>query len=506
MVGSSKRQRYRVAIAGIIQESVTFIDELTTLAQFQAAETAGPELVPKYRRTNTPIGGLIDVCEAENAEIVPIFYTIGGAAGPGTDEAYDHYVGRLIETLTHAGDLDGVLLDLHGAMTTPTRMDADAETLERVRAAVGPDTPVMVALDYHANLDERTLAFANAVFGYHYSPHTDMGATGERAARCLFAKLRGEIDPVCAIEKPGVMVPSIFSATGLEPLKSIVDQSVREAAASKTYLDISVFAGFSFADVPNCGFSVVVVTDRDKARAAAIAKSYSDRVYDIREAINHRELVYSVDSALAKAQAIVADRRRPVVLLEHADRMHDSTYLLREVVKLQLPRTIVPYVWDPKAAAAAVEAGVGAKVRLSVGGHTSERAGGPVIIEGEVTFAGPVVYRATGPYFTGRIVNLGSTAVIQAGAVTLSVTSTPATAVDDDCLKQFGQSIDDYDYIVLRSKTHFRAYFEPVAAEILIVDTPDWGAADLRTLPYVHVPTDRIYPFTEKRSSEAKAL
>src|SRR5690606_15009050 len=120
-------------------------------------------------------------------------------------------------------------LDLHGAMATPTRLDADRETLERVRAVVGPTVPVMVALDYHANLDAQTIAAATAVFGYHFSPHTDMGPTGERAANCLFRTLRGEINPVSALVKPGVMVPSIFSATGMEPLKSIVLQSISAA-------------------------------------------------------------------------------------------------------------------------------------------------------------------------------------------------------------------------------------------------------------------------------------
>ena len=101
---------------------------------------------------------------------MPIVHTSGGAAGPATDEAYDHYVQRILEGLAGAGALDGVLLDLHGAMTTPTRLDADAETLERVRKMVGPDVKVVVALDYHANLDERTIAPADAVFGYHSHP------------------------------------------------------------------------------------------------------------------------------------------------------------------------------------------------------------------------------------------------------------------------------------------------------------------------------------------------
>ncbi len=494
-------RQYRIAIAGFLQESVTFIDELTTLAQCKAVEIAAPGLVDTLRGSNTGLGGIIDVCERESAAIVPFFSVNGGAAGPISDEVYDHYVDRLIEGLEQAGRLDGVLLDLHGAMVTPTRLDADRETLERVRAVVGPDVPVMVALDYHANLDADTIAQASAVFGYHFSPHTDMGLTGRRAAECLFRTLRGEIDPVTVLIKPGVMVPSIFSATGLEPLKSIVLESIHQAENSDRYLDISIFAGFSYADVPNCGFSVVVVIDRDEAGALAIAEDFSARILESREALSHRELIYSLKDGIGKARELVASGHRPVVLLEHADRMHDSTYVLRAVLDQELPKVAVPYLWDPAAVAEAMKAGVGAEVTLQVGSHSSERAGGPVTLSGKVVQAGRVTYRATGPYFTGRVVELGNTVVIDTGKAMVSLTSLPSTAVDDDCLTQFGRSLDDFDYVVLRSKTHFRAYFEPVSADILIVDTPDWGPADLTLLPYRRVPLDTTYPFNAPPAS-----
>lgn len=496
---ASIKKPYRIVIAGLIQESVTFIAEETPLEQFKAVETSGPELIGKYRGTNTGLGGIIDVCEREQAEIIPLFYSSGGAAGPTSDEAYEHYIERLVDGLKEAGPIDGVLLDLHGAMATPTRLDADRETLERVRAAVGSSVPVMVALDYHANLDADTIAPATAVFGYHFSPHTDMGPTGERAANCLFRTLRGEIDPVCVLVKPGVMVPSIFSATGMEPLKSIVLESISAAENSDVYLDVSVFAGFSYADVPNCGFSVVVVIDRDRAAAQKIADDFSAKIWQRREALNHRELVYSVESGIEKARKRVAAGERPIVLLEHADRMHDSTYILREALKLNLPRVLVPYLWDPQAVDQAMQAGVGSQVTLQAGGHSSERAGGAVTLSGRVVHAGPVSYRATGPYQTGRTVELGDVAVIDTGAAVVSLTSLPSTAIDDDCLKQFGYTLDDFDYIVLRSKTHFRAFFEPVSADILIVDTPDWGPADLKLLSYRHVPVNDIYPFSQKR-------
>ncbi|WP_085028673.1 M81 family metallopeptidase [Ensifer aridi] len=496
----TNKTQCRVAIAGFQQESVTFIERQTTLEEFRIVETSGQALIDEYRSTNMGIGGMIETCEREDAEIIPLFFTTGGAAGPTSDEAYDHYVERLVEDLRSADRLDGVLLDLHGAMATPTRLDADREILERVRAAIGPDVPIMVALDYHANLDEKTIAAANAVFGYHFSPHTDMDSTGRRAAECLFRTLRGEITPVCVLAKPNVMVPSIFSATDIEPLRSMVLDSIAAGERSEEYLDVSIFAGFSYADVPNCGFSVVVVADRDRSAALDVANHFSERIWSQREALNHRELVHSVESGIRVAKQLVMEGKRPIVLLEHADRMNDSTYVLREVLGQRLRRTAVPYLWDPEAAAAAVAAGVGATVRLKVGGKSNERAGGPVELEGKVVHAKPVSYRGTGPVGTGCMVELGDTAVVDTGSAMVSLTSISAYALDDDCLTQFGRALEEFDYVVLRSKTHFRAFFEPRAAAILIIDTPDWGPADLCTLPYKNVPLDLVYPFAEAKA------
>lgn len=486
---------FRIAIAGFVQESVTFISMASTLETFQVTESAGAEVLSRHRGANTPTAGFIDICEAAGCELVPLFYAGAAAAGPTTDEAYEHYVGRLVEGLRNAGPLDGVLLDLHGAMATPTRLDADAETLEKVREVVGPDLPVMLALDYHANIDQRTVDLTDALFGYHYSPHTDMAETGKRTARCLLKTLRGEISPVTVIRKPGVMVPSIFSATGLEPLKSIVDRSVALGEQPGNYTDVSVFAGFSYADVPNCGFSVVVVTDNDQQAATELAEQFSQEIYDLRRELNHPELLFSVESGIEEAKRIKSSAQKPVVLLEHADRMGDSTYLLRAALEKKLSGTAVPYIADALAAKQAAAFGVGNIATVTVGSHSSDRAGGPVTLTGKVLFAGEKHYLATGPYFTGRLVDLGLTVVIDTGDVVVSITTNQSTAVDDDCFKQLGLDINDYSYIVLRSKTHFRAAYDQLASAILIIDTPDWGPADLTLLDFRHVARDTTYPF-----------
>ena len=486
----------RIALGGVMLESVSFLPLLTTLAELQAGEAEGPALLDRDRGTNTLPGGFIAACEAAAVDLVPLVFTDGGAAGPATDEAFTHYADRLCHSLQTSGPLDGVLLALHGSMTTPTRLDPDREILERVRAVVGRNTPIAVALDYHANIDAHWLDLADAIFGYHFSPHTDIAATGERAADCLLRMIGEGWRPAMALRKPGIMVPSIFSATGLPPLSHIVAKSVAMAHPTPGFLDVTVFAGFSYADVPNCGFSVLAVAD-EAATAARITEQLSADVFARRHELLHQDLVLDIGTAIDRAVARAAEQPgRPVVLLEHADRCNDSTYLLRALLDRGISNAAIPYIWDPAAATAAAQAGEGAELTLDIGGHSSDRAGSPVRVLAKVRFAGEKSYRVTGQYMHGRLVELGLTALLDIAGLSVSVVSRPALTVDEDPFLQFGLRAQDFGMIVLRSKTHFRAAYETIADSILIVDTPDWGPADLTTLPYRHVRRDAVFPFT----------
>ncbi|MDA0662849.1 MAG: M81 family metallopeptidase [Proteobacteria bacterium] len=486
----------RIAIAGFALESVSFLPHLTGMADFERWALRGPAMIEGLRGEQSPGGGFVDTLEAAGAEIVPLVYTDGFAAGSATDEAFEAFRDEIATGLTAVrDDIDGVLLFLHGAMTTPTRTNPDLECLRAVRAAVGNDVPVMLALDLHANLAPETTTLANALFGFHYSPHTDMAETGARAADCLLRTLRGEVRPVAALVKPALTLPSIFTATSVAPLKDIVAEGFAAERSDPRIIDISIFCGFAYADVPQLGFSVAVVTDNDPALARRTAETLAARIDGAREALQHKDRVLGIGAGVDRAMAVAAQADRPVVILEHADRMNDSTWTLRELMRRKVRHVAVPYLWDPAAARAAVETGTGNAISIDVGGHSSDRTGGPVRLVGRVLFAGPKRFIGTGPMRKGRDIDLGLAAVIEADGITVILTEHTTPAIDLDPFIQFGLDAADFDIIVLRSKTHFRAVYEAFSAEIIIIDTPDWGPADLTTLPYRNV-RPGVFPVT----------
>ena len=478
----------RIAIGGFALESVSFLPGTATVEAFEKAAYHGDAIVSGLRGSQSPGGGFIDVLDAEGVNIAPLVYTDLGAGGSASDEAFIHYRDLLCDGLRRERDrIDGVLLFLHGAMTTPTRTDPELEIMQAVRAVVGKPMPIYVASDLHGNISADFCDHADALFGYHYSPHVDMDETGRRAARTLVRRLRGEVAPVTAIRKPDVMLPSIFTATSVPPLSEIVAEGFAWERDNPGILDVSIFCGFAYADVPQVGFSVVVVADGDLALAERAAEALTDRIWRAREALLHEDVVLDIETGIERAYAISETASRPVVLLEHADRLNDSTYLLDALMRRGGRRVAVPYLLDPQAAAAAIEAGEGATVTLKAGGWSSDRAGPPVEITGKVLYAGDKSYRGTGAMWNGYPIHLGPTAVIDTGDIVISLVSRYVFAIDLDPFTQFGLDVMDFDIVLLRSKTHFRAVYEPIAEAILIVDTPDWGPADLTTLPYRNV-------------------
>ncbi|MGY4236425.1 microcystin degradation protein MlrC [Bradyrhizobium sp. USDA 4449] len=496
--GNGTHKRFQVAIAGFHIESVSFLPVVSTWDDFEQVALRGDRIVEDLRGTNTVMGGFIEICEQADVELAPLVHTALGAVGPATDDALRRYANEMASGVRALPDLDGVLLFLHGACWTASYPDPERFIMDTVRVALGPDKPLIVALDYHGNIDADTLQNATAAFAYRKSPHTDTGDTGRRAAICMLRTLRGEISPAWAIAKPGVLVPSIFSATALLPLADLIEEGHKIERDSERYVDISLMAGFSYADAHNAGFSVLCVTDGDLAGAQTIADHLSGQVWNHRHALYRPFEVHTAEAAVSRACAGLSVREttgRPYVLVEHADRMNDSTYLLAELLKRRVPRAAVPFLWDAAAAQKAFAAGIGALVKLKLGGHSSEKAGPTLDVTARVLWAGPKSYRVTGSYMHGMPVDLGMSALLDVDGLSVSVVSAFAFAVDGDAFGVFGLRPEDFDIIVLRSKTHFRAFYEGVAAEILIVDTPDHGVADLRLLPYKRLDTHRVFPF-----------
>jgi microcystin degradation protein MlrC len=413
------------------------------------------------------------------------------------DEVYDHYVPYILEGVAEVADsIDGVLLALHGAMATESREDPETDLVREVRRLVGRDMPIMVTFDLHGNKDEAIIKEATGVFGYHSSPHVDAGETGRRAARAMVATLAGEIRPTMALAKPGVVVPSVFSATVISPGKDIIDR-VLEWEEKEGVVDVTALFGFTWSDVHQLGMSMIAVTDDDPELAEEIVEDLADLAWEKREYLTGKGDVslYSVEEGVSLAVERAKAASKPIIILDHADRTNDTTFVLAELMAQGVKNAALPVFFSPEGAEACVEAGEGSVVELEVGGSTGWRDGGPVEVAGTVLWAGEGKYIGTGPMRVNQEIDHGPTAILDVDGIWLQLVSRKASLIDEDPIIQFGYETQDFDIIVSKSKTHFRAVYEEVGEEIIIVDAPGQCPADTSVFKYRNVPQG-TYPVT----------
>ncbi len=484
-----------IGLAGFGHETITFWPGVTDLAAFERVAYHSQDVIDKNRGVNSCIGGFIDVLEPQGIEMIPICDAMGGATATVADEAYDFYVGKMSKGFAAVADkLDGILLAMHGAMVTESRQDPETDAVRAIRQAVGSDIPIMVTFDLHGNKDASILKEATAVFGYHSSPHVDMGETGRRAARAMIGMLKGDITPVVVLKKPGIVVPSVYSATTVNPAKEIIDR-VRKWEKHARVVDVTALFGFAWSDVRQLGMSMIAVTDNDPDLARQVVDDLSSLAQKNKKALTGREKfsLFSVKEGISQAIELAKTADKPIVILDHADRTSDTTFVIRELIEQGAKKAAHPLLYDPEAAKACIEIGIGGRVDMEVGAGTCWRDGGPIRVIGKVLWADECKYIGTGPMSKGHEIDLGPTAIIDMDGIWLQFTTHEASLIDKDPFTQCGYKPQDFDIIVTKSKTHFRAVYEKLAAEIIIVDAPGQCPADLSQFEYRNVPPG-IYP------------
>lgn len=411
----------------------------------------------------------------------------GSSASWSTENAFNHFLNRMLDDLREAMPVDGVYLALHGAMAVRNVPRPEAEIARRFREIVGPGVPIVGSFDLHGNEDEEFLRYADMAFVTKRYPHYDAGIQGARSARSLVRMARGTYVSTTATRKPGVITPTVLQWTGKSPAMDIMERARRWEAREQDVF-VSVFYGFPWADVPDVGATVHVMTNNNPELADEIADDMSDYIWRVREDLFGEEFAQPEVAASRAADAFAAGDT-PIVLADYSDRSGDATHALREVVARNLSGVLIATIRDEGALDTLTQsnAQAGDRFSMDVGGFAGPASGTPVAISGTLTYLGPGV-------------NFDVVAVVEFGDRN-SLIITPA-------LKQilwteeleFGPlDPDDFDAFVVKSRVHFRRGFDETgyAKTIIIVDAPGpfVGTVHLDALPYENVELSNYYPY-----------
>ncbi|MEN9933972.1 MAG: hypothetical protein RLZZ387_551 [Chloroflexota bacterium] len=487
----------RIAIGSIVQETNSFSPVPGSWLHFPPGQVLrGPELLAGRAGTRTEVGGAIDEARARGVALAPLIGAMTSAsAGPMEDALFDELLGELLALLRDTGPIDGLLLALHGAMATQTREDATGEIVRAARAALGPGVPIVVTLDLHANVTRRMADEATAIVGYRTAPHVDLYETGVRGMALLHRVASGEARPAVALRRLPMILPAENGRTTEGPYAEVMDAAIAWSARPGL-LDASVFSVQPWLDVEDVGCGVIVTADGDRELAERVADELAAMFWERRR----RFEVQLAPAAETLARALASDRG-PWVLADSADAPSsgapgDSTALLELLLAARPARPCLHNIVDAPAAQAMARAGIGAEVRLTIGGSSGVPFYRPVEVLGRVRLLSDGAFVNRGQGFQGVTFQRGLTGVLQLGQVALVVMERPVIQWDPELYRSLGLEPRDAQVVVVKSPAAFRAAYGPLAAEIHVLDAPGVCSPNLRALPFRRCRRP-IYPLDE---------
>lgn len=488
----------RIAFAEIAQETDSFSPMTTSLTEFETYGLyRGQELFDHLAGGVGPLGGFLQVADevASDAELIPIIRAWASAGGVILTETLEALTSELITGLQSAMPLDAVFLSLHGAASGQQDDDAEGFVLARVREIIGPDIPIVVPLDHHANVTQRMIDCADAIVAHETQPH-DPTATGRKAARILFDMLNGDIRPTMAWRKIPMITPQDQFLTSQGPMKAWFD-AARDLETSDDVLDVSPCPMQPWLDVAEGGWSVIVHTDNNAELADKLAAEMANRAWQLRADFWKSERVAPDESVRRAASA----ERGLIILSDTGDSVYggapgDSTCLLRAIfdnVPTDSDATFLVPLIDPVALQAAIDAGVRQPFRERVGARLDSVFSHPVEVSGQVVSVSDGHTADLGERGTCE---LGRTALIAAGPVRLVLLEQRSFAINHPILyEHHGIDVSAARAVVVKTASNFQ-FFAEWRSGLIRVDAPGMTQSDLTAFEWKNVPRP-MYPLDD---------
>ncbi|NQW18860.1 MAG: M81 family metallopeptidase [Chloroflexi bacterium] len=481
----------RIAAFGIHHETNTFSTFQVDLQAFQSSGLQregilrGDQIREFHGDTESCFGGYFEAADKYGFELVPLLFAATDPAGTISSEACESILGEALQMLRDQGPWDGVILNQMGAAVSQEFPDMDGEVARRTRELVGPDVPVIMTLDLHANVSQQMADETDALFIYRTNPHLDARPLAVKACKILVKIINGEIDPVSALEMPPMVISIMKQDTSEEPMTQVID-AVVEAQDFADIVDTSTGEGYPWSDVNECGTAFYALADGNPEAARNAARYMAQRAWSLREEL-------SAESGPSAADAIrdaLATPEGPVLLLDAGDNIGagsagDSTFILQEALK-QGATSYLTTIRDTEAVATCVNAGIGSDVTLKIGGKQDDLHGEPIEVTGKVVtisdgkFEDPEPTHAGWRYFDG-----GTTVVLQTTAgPTIVLVSTRVGNVTRQQFYSLDLRPEEFHIIVAKGVVSPRPAFQKISKKMIVVNTAGATSAALSSFDY----------------------
>jgi len=473
----------KLVIGTFIQETNSFLTFKTDLQSIKELEfSVGEVIISSNFNKGTEIGGFLKVAEKEGIELLPLVSAWAGAGGIVTAETYQKIKRLFLEKLKQIKQFDGILLALHGAMAVEGLDDPEGDFLEAIRAEVGDDIPIVSSFDLHANFTKKMMDNLDAMTGYNCHPHIDIFETGERAINIMISILEKKIKPVIAMKRlPMITACSDTTHGPLEEAMKMAKTIEKESGVVST----AIFAVQPWLDLYDTGYSIVVVTNDDLDLAQRKANEIARKVWKSREDFAVEDL--SIEEALTRAKEI---KGGPIVFSDVANSPSggagaDSTYVLKKLIDTKIDFPVALTITDSEAVKKCIKKGIGEEITLEVGGKIDKEFSQPLLINGYIKTISDGKYKNKGRFMYGAEQHMGKTVVLLVNRnINLVITELRSPTADPEQFISLGISPKEMKIIVVKSISDFKANYESLAKEIIMLDTPGPCSSNLLGLKF----------------------
>jgi len=472
-----------ILVAGLFHETHTFVDEVTSLADFQVRR--GDEMLA-CSGDASPLGGVLEFAQEEGWRMMPTIDFRAIPSGIVDDEVVAAWWNDF-ESVWHP-ECDAIFLVLHGAMVSRNIRDVEGEILMRVRRLAGLDKPIFGVYDLHANFSPAMAAHADCLLAYRENPHVDARKSAGRAAG-LLKKCLETTRPHMYLRQTNVLLPPTGTDTADDPMHSL--EAAARAMEGGDVWAVNVAAGFSFADTPDTGLSFQVVTTGPEDAAEAILDNLEQLAEDLKgHGLGREELLDDVISHLPEPTTGLT------LLIEPADNIGggapgDCTGCLRALIDNQVENAAV-CINDPEAVARLAEVENGSKVTLPIGGKGSRLDLGPLELEVELLSSGGGRFELEDKQshlasMVGDFADMGDCALVRHSGVKILLTSKKTPPFDLGQWRSQGIDPAKLDVVVVKAAIAHKRAYDLITARSFWVDTPGPCSSNLNRFSYEHL-------------------
>ena len=417
--------------------------------------------------------------EERNYEVIESVAAFAQPGGKTLDSVYEELRDRVLSDLQSAGEVDIVLLSLHGAMTAESYEDCEGDLISCIRKIVGKEAIVAAELDLHCSITPTMVENSNFLITFKLYPHTDIGARAEEVFNLASNTALGAVAPRMSVLDCHMINKFRTSNPDMAKIVSHMEELEKEDGI----LSVSFAHGFPWQDVPFTTAKVLVVSDGNEQKGNAVAADLRDRIWTARNDLVQPTL--SIDDALTS----ISEKPGLTIMADVADNAgggapSDSTFVLARALERGDKNLLIAYFWDPVAVRIAVEAGEGQEILIRVGGKTGPSSGLPVDLH--CTIAG--IKEEASQTFGDTKTPMGTAVWLRGHAgVDVVLTSKRTQVFHPDGMTCLGIDPAAYKGIVVKSSQHFYAGFEPIAEEIGYINAPGDIPPDFADIGFTNV-------------------